>query len=194
MAPSAAPPDSDQPRVFGWAYTLITWGGLLFCIALTVWLFWTLFVHTASGTSRGLSVENSKATQTAVYSAMPTSTAGPGMVAFPPTCAACHVIPMPDGSVTAGAVCPDLTHIATLAAERIAAPDYTGSATTVEAYILESLTDANAYIVPPAGNGGKTTSSAGPDGRPVSLMPQAILNQMPQAQKEAIAAYLASLE
>ena len=192
-------PDPETPRTFGWLYTLAAWGGVVFCVVLTVWLFWTLFVHTASGTSRGLSVENSKATQTAVAMLYATPSGGSGglpmpttgvRAEFPATCAACHKI---EGTSAAGAVCPDLSHIGTVALERIADPGYTGTATTAEAYILESLMNVNAYIVPPEGNNGQATSVQGPNGAQ-SLMPQAIADQLTDAQKQALAAYLATLE
>jgi hypothetical protein len=68
------------------------WAGTAFAILLAAWLFWTLFVHTASGANRGLSVTLSKATQTAVFEAMPTPTPGAGVVELPATCKGCHLI------------------------------------------------------------------------------------------------------
>ncbi len=66
-----------------------------------------------------------------------------------PACATCHVIE----GVSEGRIGPDLSHLGTDAAQRIAAPGYKGAATDAPGYIRESIADPNAYIAPacPAG-------------------------------------------
>lgn len=61
-------------------------------------------------------------------------------------CAACHAIPGVPNAV--GAIGPDLTNIGEVAAERIGADDYSGTATTAEEYIRESIEDPSAFVVP----------------------------------------------
>ncbi len=173
---------NDSPQSFGWLYTLAVWAGTVFMVLLTVWILWTLFVHTASGTSRGLSVELSKATQTAVYEAMPSPTPGEGVVELPAACKGCHMIA---GTSAAGTVGPDLTHIGTMASERMADPDYAGEATTVEEYIRESILEPNVYLVLD-----KPTYAA--NGQ--SIMPAAIGAGLSPAELDQLVAYLASLE
>lgn len=58
-------------------------------------------------------------------------------------CIACHSVE-PDGPQQVG---PTLAGLAASAAEIIADPNYTGNATTVEAYIQESILEPEAYIV-----------------------------------------------
>lgn len=173
---------NETPQVFQWLYTLAVWGGTLLLAAITIWLFWTLFVNTASGTSRGLSVELSKATQTAVYQAMPSPTPGEGVVDLPVACKGCHAIA---GTSAAGVVGPDLTHIGTVAQERLDAPDYGGSATTVEDYIRESILEPNAYLV---------LDKPGYVANGNSLMPAAVGEALSQAELDQLVTYLASLE
>ena len=61
-------------------------------------------------------------------------------------CSACHMIPGVPGAV--GQIGPDLTNIGLMARERVQADDYSGSATTAEEYIRESLETPNAFISP----------------------------------------------
>ena len=61
-------------------------------------------------------------------------------------CGACHTIPGVAGAV--GAIGPDLTNIGKVAAERIQSSDYTGSATTAEDYIRESIATPGAFVSP----------------------------------------------
>ena len=176
-------PDGGTPRSFGWLYTLAVWAGTAFAILLAAWLFWTLFVHTASGANRGLTVALSKATQTAVFEAMPTPTPGAGVVELPATCKGCHLIA---GTSAAGVVGPELTKVGALAAERIAAADYTGKATTAEEYIRESILEPNAYLVPDKAS---YKNAAGE-----SLMAPAIGAALSADELERLVTYLASLK
>ncbi|GAP63839.1 hypothetical protein ARMA_2262 [Ardenticatena maritima] len=60
-------------------------------------------------------------------------------------CGGCHTIQGVSGM--AGAIGPELTHIGSVAADRIADPNYTGEATTPEEYIRESIINPKAYVV-----------------------------------------------
>jgi hypothetical protein len=198
MASSGSPSDDGAPRVFSWGYTVLVWLSMFGLLALTIWLFWTLFVHTASGTTRGLSVAESKATQTAVFETLagitpgaspagPRPTAPPdyGSVELPATCRGCHLIA---NTSAAGTVCPELTHIAALAEEIIASPEYTGKAKTVEEYIRESITDPNAHVV----SDKPTYFTTDASGAKVSVMPAAIGAALSPAELDLIVGYLAS--
>jgi cytochrome c2 len=59
-----------------------------------------------------------------------------------PPCATCHTI---EGIAT-GQIGPELTHIASMAADRIKEPAYGGSATDAASYIRESILTPNAFI------------------------------------------------
>lgn len=59
-----------------------------------------------------------------------------------PTCAGCHALK----GVAEGQIGPDLTHIATESAQRVADPGYKGKAKDAAAYIRESIADPNAYL------------------------------------------------
>lgn len=59
-------------------------------------------------------------------------------------CSACHAIPGIPGAV--GVIGPDLASISTVAAEHIADGSYTGKAKTAEEFILESITNPEAYL------------------------------------------------
>lgn len=200
MASSGNPSDDGAPRVFNWGYTALVWLSMLGLLVLTVWLFWTLFVNTASGTARGLSVAESKATQTAVFETLagitpgaspagPRPTAPPdySSVELPVTCRACHLIA---NSSSAGLVCPELTHVATLAKEIIASPEYTGKATTVEEYIRESILDPNAHVV----SDKPTYFTTDASGAKMSVMPAAIGAALSPAELDLIVGYLSSLQ
>ncbi len=60
-------------------------------------------------------------------------------------CLGCHALASVPGAV--GAVGPPLDNLGQTAAERIADPAYTGSATTPEEYIRESILDPSAFVV-----------------------------------------------
>ena len=60
-------------------------------------------------------------------------------------CGGCHTIEGVEGM--AGTVGPDLSQIGANAAQRLEDPAYTGSATTVEAYIRESIVQSDLFVV-----------------------------------------------
>lgn len=95
-------------------------------------------------------------------------------------CVACHVIPGVPGAV--GKVGPDLTGIASRAAEIIESTDYAGEAETVEDFIVESVTNPSAYL------------AADCDGAPCQdgLMPPTLKDLYKQNELEAMAAFLAN--
>ena len=96
----------------------------------------------------------------------------------PPGCFACH-------STTVGVnlVGPSLAGIATRAAQRVAAPDYHGTARDAAGYIRESIVNPNAYLVP-----GPTFTSGGR-----SLMPTGFETTLKPPAVDAIVAYLMTL-
>lgn len=88
-------------------------------------------------------------------------------------CIACHML---EGDATI--VGPNLSKIGATAAERIAAPDYTGEATTAEEYIHESIVNPNVFIVPDF----------------VPAMPPTYEQSIPPDQLDQLVSYLASLQ
>ena len=61
-------------------------------------------------------------------------------------CGSCHVIAgIPNA---AGVIAPDLSDVSMMADEHIKSGEYTGSATTAEEYIRESILDPNVFIAP----------------------------------------------
>ena len=97
----------------------------------------------------------------------------------PPGCFACH-------STAAGVnvVGPSLSGIATTAAARVTAADYTGKATDAAGYIRESILLPNASLAP-----GANYSANG-----VSLMPPGFEQSLQPAQLDALVAYLMTLK
>lgn len=173
-------PDESTPASFGLAYTLIVWSTVAFMVLVLAWVLWTMFNNTSAGTTRAQALEIVRPTQTAVAMAYLGDGAAPAAVAVPPICTSCHMI---GGS--GGQVAPDLSTIGTVAAERIADPSYTGSATTPEEYIVESVQSPSVFLVPNAP--GKVYSTAGTSVMPVGLEAQV-------DDLEALAAYLATLQ
>ena len=94
-----------------------------------------------------------------------------------PACNACHS--MQPGADMAG---PSLAGIATRAAELLRSPDYTGEAGDVMGYILESIREPSAHLVP-----GAMYSANG-----VSFMPNTYPETLSDQDIEALAAYLES--
>lgn len=99
--------------------------------------------------------------------------------ASPPGCFACHSTA--PGVNLAG---PTMAGIATRAAEIIQQPAYTGAATDAEGYILESIVEPSAHIVPPI----EAYSANG-----VSFMPHNAEEQLTPEQIQALVAYLMTL-
>lgn len=95
-------------------------------------------------------------------------------------CIGCHVIPGLPGP--GGTIGPDLTDIASQAAENIQSDSYTGKARSVEDYILESLQDPAAYIAPDCAG---TPCQQG-------LMPAYSRDKSKQDALEAMVEYLAA--
>jgi cytochrome c2 len=99
-------------------------------------------------------------------------------------CYACHAI---DGNAEAiGAIGPNLSRIYAEASTIITQADYKssqGKATTVEAYIRESILNPAAYLTPKC--------PAGPC--VAGLMPNTYKDSIPQAELDAIVGYLMSL-
>lgn len=96
-------------------------------------------------------------------------------------CGSCHVIPgIPKAT---GNIGPDLSHMATLAEQRIADPNYTGHAKTPIDYIRESIVDADVYVVPECPTG---PCQAG-------QMPPTLVQILSEQELEAIVQYLATL-
>ncbi len=61
-------------------------------------------------------------------------------------CGSCHTIAGVPNAV--GVIAPDLSNISTMADEHIKSDAYTGTATTVEEYIHESIIDPNVFVSP----------------------------------------------
>ncbi len=95
-------------------------------------------------------------------------------------CKACHSLQ--PGEVLVG---PSLAGIATVAAQRIRAPDYQGQAKTPEEYIRESIQQPNAYIMEPE----KYAAAPG-----VSKMPATLGNQMSAQDLADLIAFLMTLK
>lgn len=85
-------------------------------------------------------------------------------------CVTCHTIE----GVSTAAVGPELTDVATVAGERIAAAEYTGSATTAAEYLRESIVNPTAFVVSPFA---------------ANLMP-ATFATLPADELDALVAYL----
>lgn len=96
-----------------------------------------------------------------------------------PACTACH-------SLTAGAdmAGPSLAGIATRSQQILASPDYKGSATDLDTYIRESITQPSAHLV-----AGAMYSANG-----VSFMPNTYQKDLTPEQLAHLAAYLATFK
>ena len=96
-------------------------------------------------------------------------------------CGSCHVIPgIPNAKGTVG---PDLTHIATVAKQRISSPDYNGHAKSVIEYLRESIVNPDVYVVPQCPQG-----PCAPGQMPVTLK-----QVLTDKELEAIVQYLNTL-
>lgn len=98
-------------------------------------------------------------------------------------CQACHAIA---GFAEGGAVGPELTNIYADAQKTIASAEYKssqGKATTVEAYIRESILNPNAFVVPQC--------PSGPC--PQGVMIQNFKDQISASELEALIGYLMTL-
>ena len=93
-----------------------------------------------------------------------------------PPCATCHTIE----GISTGQIGPELTHIASKAADRIKEPGYSGSATDAASYIRESIVTPNAF-----------TASDCPTGTCFKdIMPQDFGKKLSEQQIADLAAFL----
>jgi len=172
----------DAPfGIFRVAYSIFAWTSLAGTAAVLVYLMVTMFINTPPGTATAQQKAEISATLEA--SSRPThDPSAPAVVALPASCAGCHTI---SGTAAGGVTCPDLTLMGSVAEERIASSDYSGSATTAEEYIRESIVDPSAHIVQ-----GPNYEIAGN-----SLMPANSLDVsgLDDAGLDELVAYLASL-
>lgn len=126
--------------------------------------------ESSTETSAETSTETSAETQA---SAAGSTGGGDGQQIFTANgCVACHSLE-PD-KVLVG---PSLAGVGTRAADRIAAADYTGTATSAEEYIHESIVNPNAYVVPDF----------------VPAMPPTYEQTIPPDQLDQLVSYLGSL-
>ncbi len=147
----------DAPfGIFKMGYSWITWLSTIGLVFLTVWTLWIMFQNTPAGTRRSQQMAEAIVTQTAIPPVSQNPCAPPRVSSSDvAVCIACHIIPGVSGG---GAVGPDLTEIHNIAMERIESADYTGSATTAEEYIRESIYEPNAYWLPGDTHGAPGTS------------------------------------
>lgn len=170
-------PQDDAPYgIFRAAYSFITWAGTVMMVAILVWVVWTMFMNTSAGTFQSQALETVRPTQTALAELY--SGSGPRPPAIPAICTSCHTIA---GKGTQ--VCPSLNEIGRMAAQRIADPAYTGSATTAADYIRESILEPGKYCVP--NDPGKVYCNNG-----VSVMPAGLAAQV--TDMDALVAWLAT--
>jgi nitrite reductase (NO-forming) / hydroxylamine reductase len=95
-------------------------------------------------------------------------------------CSACHVIP---GIAGAGTIGPDLSDIGAVAKARLEGGEYDGAASTVEAYLVESIQDPDAFLSP--------NCPAGPCG--AGMMPASLAAMYSQNELDAMVRFMASL-
>jgi len=95
-------------------------------------------------------------------------------------CGACHTIPGVEGAV--GSLGPDLSEIGIVADARIQDGVYTGSATTVDEYLIEALSAPSAYISPEC-----------PTGPCADGLMASIPDTLSDQEIQAVATYLAGL-
>jgi nitrite reductase (NO-forming)/hydroxylamine reductase len=95
-------------------------------------------------------------------------------------CTACHAIP---GVAGAGTIGPDLSEIGAVLKTRLESGQYSGSAQSVETYLLESIQEPDAFIAPDC--------PAGPCG--AGMMPASLAQAFSANELEAVIKYLAAL-
>ena len=96
-------------------------------------------------------------------------------------CGACHTIPGVPGAV--GNIGPDLSKVGETAAQTIASSEYKGQAKTVADYILESIRQPDAYVVPQCPNGPCTKGT----------MPAGLAALFSEQELKAVVQYLSQL-
>jgi nitric oxide reductase subunit C len=142
--PQQTPQEKPPAALFSSAYTALSWGSLALMAVILTWLVGTLFVNTRPGTDTSEALAAAEPTLVALA---PLAGGGGGcpLLEIPAVCAACHTVA---GTSAAGEIGPELTYIRSVAVERIESPLYTGSATTAEEYVRESIMDPSAFVVP----------------------------------------------
>ena len=110
--------------------------------------------------------------------------AGEALAAGAPACTACHILSNAGPAWLAAAGAPG---IATRAAERVNAADYTGAATDAHGYLFESIVNPSAYIVDD--NPAYINSATGE-----SLMPGTFATTLSAQNVADLIAYLETLE
>lgn len=183
----AQQPDDDPFAIFRSGYNIFAWASLFGTAAILVYLFAVMFVNTASGTASAQR-KAEMATRVASSSQPTADPNATAVVQLHATCAACHAI---EGTSSSGVTCPDLSDIGSVAEDRIADPGYTGSATTAEEYIRESILEPNAYIVPSAD--GRVHEAGGVSIMPATTAKDSGLEANP-AELERLVAYLLTLK
>lgn len=162
-------PAGPEPRLTEKAWTFILTGVVLLIATLsTVYL----------GTSRSPARSSTSATSLQLTPEMVPLVTGdePLPKLFHRAgCAVCHTIPGIQGAT--GRVGPKLV-LGTTGAQRLADPGYKGQATTVREYIVESILNPGAYVVP---------------GYPERAMPRWYGQKLSASALDKIAAYLESL-
>lgn len=96
-----------------------------------------------------------------------------------PVCTACHSLQ--PGVQLAG---PSMAGLAERAAQTLASPDYTGSATDVEGYLRESIVSPSAHLVP-----GAMFSAEG-----TSFMPNTYADSLTEEEIDQLVAFLGTLK
>ncbi len=186
------PQSEDALRAFRLGYDAIAWASLVGMVGLTLWIFYTLIVNTPDGTAASRAYEAVQPTLTAIAgggggpaaSGPPAFNEGDALAAFEDYgCLGCHTH---EGSGDGSLACPPLGAIASTAAERVTASDYTGNAETAEDYIRESIMEPNAYLVSAPG---KVYAPAN-----VSLMPVDIAGRIEPAELNNLVAWLLTKE
>lgn len=181
--------DDDAPfKVFRMGYTAFAWTSLGVAVLLTVAVMRTLFVTTPDGTATSRAMARVAPTLTALVAGQATrdpNAIDPAIVKDKMAiCAGCHTL---DELGFTNETCPDLSTIASVAAERLASADYSGTATDIEAYLHESIVNPSVFVVPaPAGK------SYGTEGQ--SVMPVNGGAALTDADVQLIVKYLASLK
>lgn len=179
--------DDDAPfKVFRLGYSAFAWTSLAIAAALTVAVMRTLFVTTPDGTATTRAMARVAPTLTALVAGQATrdpNAIDPAVVMGKMTaCSACHTL---DAFGWTNPTCPDLSNVASVAAERLASADYSGAATDVEGYLRESIANPGVYIAP----GGENYGTVG-----ASLMPVNGGATLSDADVQLIVKYLASLK
>ncbi len=174
--------EQTSPGLLSALYSLAAWVGLLVLTGILVWLVWTLLSRTDAGTADSQAMALARAQLPTLVASLPSPTPGCRPVDLPIACGGCHTI---DGTSAAGVTGPDLTHIASVATQRINDPAYVGAAKSAADYIRESILQPSAFVVPGEGYGR-------PEG--TSLMPVSAGESLQAPELDRLVADLACLQ